>query len=409
MLIADSEGIRRTLLVLPIVRSLGKRNIGTALLTCQSLPPSAFSRWRPERIQCPSSFDNPEGFATTLQKNAETDRYLTVFPTSDTSLRAISERREQLAPYLSLVIPSHESVLKTLDKSQTLNIAAEIGIPTPKTFLVKNDAEIASIANRIQYPVAIKPRWSMHKEQNGKTHYSITQYANSAQELVSTYAKASENSPSPLIQEYVPGDNVQVALLFDQNKPKAACVIKSKREIPVTGGTSVLRESVPPDPLLVNHAIKLLKSIGWHGVAEVDFKMDSRDSTPKLMEVNPRFWGSMHVAIESGIDFPHMLYLLAKKEPIRPVFEYKTGVKFRWLNGDVENLRAILKGEPRLINTEPPAKFRALLSFLKFYEKKIHYDGVSLVDPLPFFVEEALYAREVLSNLTQRRILPSIV
>jgi len=34
------------------------------------------------------------------------------------------------------------------------------------------------------------------------------------------------------------------------------------------------------------------ESLDWHGVAMVEFWIDSRDGKPKLMEINPRFWGT---------------------------------------------------------------------------------------------------------------------
>jgi predicted ATP-grasp superfamily ATP-dependent carboligase len=388
VLVTDLGGLRGDLLV---VRSLGKRNIDTTLMAQESLVPSTFSRWRSENVHCPSSTDNLKGFVTTLLKIARTGRYLTIFPLSDSSLLPISEHRDQLTPYLKLVLPSHESVLKAFDKSKTLRIAEEIGIPTPRTFQARNTAEVINISTRIQYPAVIKPRWSYFWGQNGKANYSRPFYVNSASELISTYAKVEKNFPSPMIQEYVPGHNMQVALLFDQGEPKAACLIKEQRTTPITGGQSVLRESIPPDPTLLRYASNLLKSLHWHGVAEVEFRTDSRDSTPKLMEINARFWGSMNVAIEAGVDFPYLLYLLAKGEHTHSVFKYKIGVKFRWLNGDYENLLSVLRADTKLINTEPSNKLNAVLRFLQFYERNMHYDGFTLFDPLPFFRDEAVF------------------
>ena len=136
-------------------------------------------------------------------------------------------------------------------------------------------------------------------------------------------------------------------------------------------------------------------------MAEVEFKVDSRDLTPKLMEINPRFWGSMNVAIESGVDFPYMLYLLAKGEHVDPVFTYRSGVKFRGLNGDAENLHATLKGESRLLNVESPKKLNAVQDFLKFYEKSIHYDYFTVFDPLPFFTTEVFYLNKIVKERIQ--------
>jgi hypothetical protein len=117
-----------------------------------------------------------------------------------------------------------------------------------------------------------------------------------------------------LVQERIPkeGDSLGVSALFDENsRVKAAFVHRRLREYPITGGPSTLRESVSR-PEILELGLSLLKALDWFGVAMVEFKMDPRDDTPKLMEVNPRFWGSLQLAISSGVHFirnPNRLHL----------------------------------------------------------------------------------------------------
>jgi predicted ATP-grasp superfamily ATP-dependent carboligase len=359
-------------------------------MTQANLVPSMFSSWRPESVRFPSSVENVKEYVTALIRHVKRKGYAAIFPLSDTSLLPISENRAQLTPYLNLVIPNHASLLKALDKSLTLRVAEEIGIPIPKTFHARNMADAINASAKIQYPAVIKPRNSYIWDRNGRASHVRPFYVNSASELLATYAKIEQDSPAPLIQEYVPGYNVSVALLFDSGEPKAACAIRVRRTIPVTGGSSVMRESIPLDPLSLGYASTLLGRLLWHGVAEVEFRIDPRDPTPKLMEINPRVWGSMNVAIESGVDFPYLMYLLAKGKRVNPVFKYKIGVKFRWLFGDTLNLISTLQGEPKLISVKPPNKFKAVMRFLQFYERDMHYDGLTFSDPLPFFVGDGL-------------------
>lgn len=346
---------------------------------------------------------------TTLFRIVKSRSYVTMFPIGDESLLPISEHRDQLTPYLKLALPSRESMAKTLDKSQILEVADELGIPIPKTFRAFSWAEVQDISTRIQYPAVIKARSSPVWGGNGKANHSKPSYVNSPSDLISTYAKVNEVFPAPIIQEYVPGYNINVALLFDQGEPIATCFIKEDRTIPITGGMSVLRESVPPNPTLLRYASDLGRKLLWHGVAEVEFRVDYRDLTPKLMEVNLRFWGSLDVAIESGVDFPYLLYLLAKGEHVHPVFSYKSGVKFRWLVGDTYNLLSTLRNKQRLINVEPARRMNAILHFLKFYEKNIHYDYFTVFDPLPFFIDEAYFIYVEVKNRigNAKRVLPT--
>jgi hypothetical protein len=73
------------------------------------------------------------------------------------------------------------------------------------------------------------------------------------------------------------------------------------REKPPSGGVSVLSESVQVNSKLGSLAQTLLENSNWHGVAMVEFKV-ATDGTPYLMEINTRFWGSLQLAIDAGVD-----------------------------------------------------------------------------------------------------------
>ena len=159
---------------------------------------------------------------------------------------------------------------------------------------------------------------------------------------------------------------------MDENSTvKAAFVHKRLREYPVTGGASTLRESVRHDTLR-DMGEALLKALNWFGVAMVEFKIDPRDGTPRLMEINPRFWGSLALAIEAGVNFPYLLLKMARGEKFKPVERYETGKKCRWLlPGDL--LHFI--DNPQRARLQPP--------FFKFWGADTVYDILSVRDPLP--------------------------
>jgi predicted ATP-grasp superfamily ATP-dependent carboligase len=76
------------------------------------------------------------------------------------------------------------------------------------------------------------------------------------------------------------------------------------------------------------YATRLLKHFNWHGVAMVEFKLNHQGE-PFLLEVNPRFWGSINQAVQAGVDFPYLLYQLAVDGDVRPVLSYREGVVTR--------------------------------------------------------------------------------
>jgi predicted ATP-grasp superfamily ATP-dependent carboligase len=124
-------------------------------------------------------------------------------------------------------------------------------------------------------------------------------------------------------------------LMNFSSEPRATFAYRRLREYPVGGGPSTLRESVR-DESLCRTTERLLSALRWVGVAMAEFKVDPRDGRPKLLEVNPRFWGSLHHAILSGVDFPHLLCRMAIDGDVPPLREYRVGVRSRsLLHGDL--------------------------------------------------------------------------
>jgi predicted ATP-grasp superfamily ATP-dependent carboligase len=133
----------------------------------------------------------------------------------------------------------------------------------------------------------------------------------------------------PLIQEYIPGVGFGFFGLFNKGELRALFMHKRVREYPVKGGPSTCAKSVF-EPKLLDYIIKLFKALKWHGIVMVEFRRDVRDEEFKLMEINPKFWGSLDLAIASGVDFPYLLYKMAVEGDVEPSFRYKIGVRFLW-------------------------------------------------------------------------------
>jgi len=129
----------------------------------------------------------------------------------------------------------------------------------------------------------------------------------------------------------------------------------------------------------------------------VEFKVDPRDGLPKLMEINPRFWGSLSLAIHAGVNFPLLLHKMARGKRFDPVEQYRTGIACRWLiPGDLLHF---------LFN---PKRSRIKKDFFRFNARNCFYDILSAQDPLPALLKVLspitfLYDTDMKARLKARR------
>jgi hypothetical protein len=129
----------------------------------------------------------------------------------------------------------------------------------------------------------------------------------------------------------------------------------------------------------------------------MECKLDQKRGQALLIEVNGRFWGSLQLAIDAGVDFPYLLCQLAMGRDIEAPVAYQVGVKSRWLLGDLDHLLLRLFKKDQDLHLPPgfPSRASSLLQFLKFYSSGLHYEVLSLKDPQPFIYELSSYVQEV--------------
>ena len=342
---------------LAIVRSLGKDSslkIYTASPDTEAL--AGESRFCHHYSAYPSPKTRPDAFCLWLIEFTKKHHIDIVYPTTEITSQLILIHQDKLAG-IRIPFGSHERVLAIADKGALVKRAEALSIPCPATQHY-DKADALNIDAITQYPVVLKPRLS-HIWMNG--HWLSTQVhiahnkANMTELLQRLYFK---DHPF-LLQEYVPGHGAGIFALYDQGKEVAFFAHRRLREKPPTGGVSVLCESATCDQRLLSYARALLEGANWHGVAMVEFRVDDKDNA-YLMEVNTRFWGSLQLAIDAGVDFPYLLHQITCGDNVQRLEHYKVGQRLRWLLGDIDSLYLAMKSRTYSIKQ----KLVYLLKFL---------------------------------------------
>jgi len=360
-----TDGLMRK--TLSAARSLGEQGARVIVSDTTSYTPAAYSKYCSLSLTYPDPVREPQAFVGWLKETVRRHNVDVLMPMDDAALSLVLAHEEELPPKCACVLPPADAYHIASDKHLSVRLAASAGLPTPWTVLPRSLSEVNELAGTLQYPVIIKPRSS-----SGSRGIRLV---SEAEELKREYALVHRDFPFPMIQERIPtGERIDVCLLFDmESELRASFVQRELRHFPLERGPSTAQESIwRPD--LAARCEVMLKKAGWQGIAEVEFMVDPRDGLPKFMEINPRFWNSLHLSRLAGVNFPWLLSRIALGEDVPAVREYAVGVRCRnWLPGELLHF---------LWN---PDRFRTLPSFLGNGENGGGDDILSLKDPGPAF------------------------
>jgi predicted ATP-grasp superfamily ATP-dependent carboligase len=351
---------------LAAVRSLGRRNIPVVVGERTILAPALWSRYATRRYLYPSARLQTERFLARLQQIIEREKIRVLLPMEEETLLIVLRQRDSIGKGVAIPFTDPEKIERIRDKAQLFQLASSLGVPMPRTWYPESADDVEQIGRHASFPLVVKPRVS--------TGAVGLRYVKDAAGLAAAWAEVSARFPRPIVQDYVPeggGAFGASVLVGPQGERLASFVHRRLREYPVTGGASTLRVSVR-DPEMIEITFRILESVGWSGVAMAEFRRDPRDGLPKLIELNPRFWGALNLAVQAGVDFPYLLYRMALGERIEPVHEYREGVVGRWL----------LQGDLLHYLTNPNRRHMKP-SFWQFRGPDWHYDISSWRDPLP--------------------------
>jgi hypothetical protein len=361
------------------------------------LAPALWSNAAAGRFVHPDPFSSPDAFLARLDEVVERERRrgpVVVLPMEEETLLVLLRHRERIEKPEQqgsggdagrngggarvrgrVVLPFADLAFieSFRDKARFGELARRAGLTTPRTRSFTNLDELALAAADLGFPLVVKRRIS-----SGARGVS---YARDSGELLRAAKEALALDDAPLLQEQLPreGEAIGVSLLLWRDAPQlqprlvAGFVHRRLREHPVSGGSSTLREAIV-DPPLVKRCADFLADFGFTGVAMLEWKRDLRDGELKLLECNPRFWGSLHQAELAGVGFPALLVALARGQAVESVTTYRTDRRSRALfPADLLHWWEV-RPRPRLVD------------FLRFRPDVVD-EALSAADPAPPIVK----------------------
>ncbi len=226
-----------------------------------------------------------------------------VIPTVDCELAPLASQRSKFEEAGINLITSPASVLRDCyDKYQLMQVLEGV-VPLAPFQILDNSTDISCLS----FPLIAKPR-------SGSGSRDISLIEKPAD------LKTIPRDGSFLLQDYLPGKEFSVDVFVNQNGNLIANVIRER--IKVDSGIAVISQTLF-DKRISDMATKIATHVGIRYVANIQFKMDDRNQ-PRLLEINPRFPGTMPLTVASGINMPELCIRELRGETLPTKMEYQT-------------------------------------------------------------------------------------
>lgn len=373
---------------LAATRALGRAGVSVATAERRGESLAGHSRYSVASWTYPDPYEDPDGFVGALPELAHRAGAGVILPMTEVTTYLIAKHRDRFAEF-AVPMAAFDAFEALSDKCRLFELAQQLGVPTPRTWFASNATDAARWLHDVPYPVVIKPFRSRILD-GGRWLNTAVRFARDPLELEERLAVDPALQRFPfMLQERVSGHGAGIFALYDHGAPAVFFAHRRIRERPPRGGVSVLSESVAVREDMVGIARQLLGAVAWHGAAMVEFKV-AGDGTPYLMEINPRLWGSLQLAVDAGVNFPLMLYRSALGQPMEHPTSYRTGQRLRWLLGDLDRLYLLYRDADVAAGT----KLREALTFLNPGLGTVRYEVNRWGDLGPFWYELRHYLRD---------------
>lgn len=299
-----------------------------------------------------------------------------IIPAADIFVTALGRHADKLQNHYLFSRDSISVQAALATKEQQYALAAQHGLPIPRTSYIQSRADLLRFAADARFPCLIKPRhqreWDPLPEGNKLRGLKLIT-ADDAASLFAHYTLAEPYRPQAVVQEIIAGgDDAKYCYLSVYgagSRRLGHCVVHELRAHPILFGSGSMVEPVI-DPEIAQLCDSFLRSIRYVGICEIEVKRDTRDGVVRLIEANPRYSVTADAAIYAGVDIGWLHYLDLITQPVEPVEATRFDFRHVVLRRDIPAI-------PRYLD-------RGLLSWKQIrssYKGKLAYFDLDFKDP----------------------------
>jgi protein-tyrosine-phosphatase/predicted ATP-grasp superfamily ATP-dependent carboligase len=317
---------------LAVVRGLGREDIEVHAAPIDFTSPALTSRYIRQIHRLPAWIGDGAAWLRAIEALLQATSFDVVIPCNETALLPLYTHRERLSRLTRLALPDDEALRVLFDKSVTRALAIDLGIPVAPGRMLRADDSAEAVMAEFGSPIVVKPIQSYKLDSlHRREKVRVVETVDELQKAL-VVAEPAET----LIEGFFPGQGIGVSIFADHGMVMQVFEHHRVRE---DDGASYYRVSAAIDPAMAEATAKLVKAVGFSGIAMFEFKR-RLDGPWILLEVNARPWGSMPLPLALGINFPYLWFRQLVGGEVTPHKAYKVGVYGRNLLPDLKAIQA---------------------------------------------------------------------
>ena len=370
---------------LGVVRSLGRRGLEVHVAPTDGAAPALHSRYIAATQNLPAYATNPAAWEAALRKLIADFDYRMIVPCSDASLVQLQHHSRSFGRD-RLALPNPQAFAVFTDKRRTRQLAKSVGVAVApgQGLTAKDDAR--DLARRYGFPLLLKPVKSYRLgDPHDKRAVEMLRDVAALEQAMSEEAWR-----DCLVEGFFAGEGLGVSVVARCGRIVSFYQHRRLQQFTETG-VSTSRVSERVDDALRRDVERLAAAVSLDGVAMFEFRRNTQTGEHVLLEVNPRFWGSLPLALAAGADFPAMIYDQLRGGSVAAA-PYRAGMVKRDLSGEYE--RRVIRAEAAAgLSERLYWSAAALLTPVALSRGEA--DSWAEDDPAPYFAER----RELLERI----------
>ena len=359
---------------LAVIRSLGRKGISIIIISSKKYNVSSYSKYVIKSF----ILEHPEewniNLISLLLDNSEDWSGALLIPASDYSVDVLAKNKSKLSEFYIVAVNDKSIIEKCINKKKTIEAAINAGIPIPITSFPNDILDLEKNESKYHYPCILKPLIS--HTFCGTLKVGKMFKVNNFDELKSKFAISKNHELEMMVTQLIPGDcsNLYTYYAYRTSAGEflGEFILRKLVQIPPDFGVIVVGESIYIEEI-ITAGRKFFNELSYIGLGAIEFKQDPCDGKFKLIEINARAGLGINLAIQSGVDFPWIMYNDKCRSKKIKIHSYSAGLKIMFLR---DYIITYFRYHKQLK--------MSIWKYLKFFDGNIIYNNYDIQDFAPF-------------------------